>query len=126
MVAKWKSARSAPRVLRNSEDYVREVTGFALTARDERARIEALTVLDGVLWPTASVVLHLFHADPYPILDFRALWSVSEKVPVQYTFPFWLRYVHFCRKLAEHHGVGMRVLDRALWQYSNVKQPSEA
>jgi hypothetical protein len=126
ILAKWKSARSAPRVLRNSEAYVREITGFALSARDERARIEALTVLDGVLWPTASVVLHLFHAESYPILDFRALWSVSEKVPVKYNFPFWWRYVSFCRKLAEQHGVSMRVLDRALWQYSNAKQSREA
>ena len=126
LLAQWKSARSAPRVIRNTESYVQEVTHFALSAKDERARIEALTVLDGVLWPTASVVLHVFHSEPYPIVDRRALWSVSEKVPLQYTFGLWLRYVEFCRKVAQSQGVTMRVLDRALWQYSNVKQPSEA
>ena len=124
LLSQWKSARSAPRVLRNSEAFVQEVTGFALSTTDERARIETLTVLDGVLWPTASVVLHVFHAEQYPILDFRALWSVAEKVPVQYTFSFWLRYVEFCRKLAGSQRLSMRTIDRALWQYSNAKQSS--
>jgi len=125
-LAQWKSARSAPRTLLNSEKYVREVTLFALSTNDERARIQSLTILDGVLWPTASVILHLFHPEPYPLLDFRALWSVGEKVPAQYSFEFWLRYVQYCRKLAEKQGVSMRVLDRALWQYSSVNQPGEA
>lgn len=124
LLARWKSARSAPRVLKNSPAYVEDVTGFALSASDERARIEALTILDGVLWPTASVVLHLFHAEPYPIIDIRALWSVGEKVPAQYTFGFWTRYVDYCRNVAQSQGVSMRVLDRALWQHSRAKQSS--
>jgi len=122
LVARWKSPRSAPRVLGNSDAYVREITEFALAAQDERSRIEALTVLDGVLWPTASVVLHVFHAEPYPILDFRALWSIGEKVPAQYTFEFWHRYVQYSRRLAQTRKVSMRILDRALWQYSKVNQ----
>jgi hypothetical protein len=122
LVAEWKSPRSAGRVARNPESYVQEVTAFALSCESERARIEALTVLDGVLWPTASVVLHLFHAERYPVLDFRALWSVSAKVPAQYTFSFWERYVNYCRGVSEQSCVSMRTLDRALWQYSKVNQ----
>lgn len=123
LLARWKSPRSAPHIEHNSESFVREVSGFAMAAIDERARIEALTLLDGVLWPTASVALHLFHVDDYPILDFRALWSVGEKVPAQYTFECWLPYVTFCRAIARRNGVSMRVLDRALWQYSKEHQP---
>jgi hypothetical protein len=112
--------------LRNSEAYVREVTQFALATPDEHARIEALTLLDGVLWPTASVVLHLFHEEPYPIIDVRALWSVNEEAPAKYTFTLWYHYAEYCRNLARKQHVSMRVLDRALWQYSNVNQPIEA
>ena len=123
LLAQWKSPRSAPHIERNSETFIQEVTHFALHASDERARIEALTLLSGVLWPTGSVVLHLFHADRYPIIDFRALWSVSSEVPIQYTFEFWLAYVKYCRSVAKRSGVSMRVLDRALWQYSSYNQP---
>jgi hypothetical protein len=121
-VAYWKAPRSAGHAGKNTEEYVMEVTRFALAAECERTRIEVLTLLDGVSWPTASVILHLFHRDPYPILDFRALWSISLDVPPQYSFSFWWTYVEFCRETAEGAGVGMRTLDRALWQYSKENQ----
>lgn len=126
-VARWKSPRSAGHVEKNSEDYVAEITQFALTTKCERARVESLTLLDGVSWPTASVILHFFHRDCYPILDVRALWSASDDEsgdePNQYTFEFWWRYVEFCRKTAQTAGVELRTLDRALWQYSKENQP---
>lgn len=82
-----------------------------------------LTLLSGVQWPTASVILHFCAAEPYPILDFRALWSLSEDVPPSgYTFPFWWSYCEATRCLAAKARVSMRVLDRALWQYSKENQ----
>ena len=107
---------------KNTEEYVREITSFALRAETERARIEVLTKLDGVSWPTASVILDFFHDEPYPILDYRALWSVTLERPTQYTFDFWWPYVQYCRMLAEKNKVDMRTLDRALWQYSKEDQ----
>jgi hypothetical protein len=121
-IALWKAPRSAGHVETNSDEYVKEITEFALRATTERARIEILTNLDGVRWPTASVILHFFHRDPYPIMDFRALWSVSLPVPVQYGFSFWWPYVGFCRELSVRTGLDMRTLDRALWQYSKENQ----
>ena len=116
-LAYWKSSRSSGRVKRNDGSYVKAVTQFALKTSDERARIEVLTSLDGVGWPTASSILHFFHRSPYPILDFRALESLSVEVP-RYTFSFWWDYVDFCRKLSRRAKVDMRTLDRALWQFS--------
>lgn len=121
-VAYWKAPRSAGHARKNDEEYIREITKFALATGCERARIQSLTVLDGVSWPTGSVILHLFHKDPYPILDFRALWSISADVPPQYTFGCWWDYVEFCREVARSACVDMRTLDRALWQYSKEHQ----
>ncbi len=118
----WKAPRSSGHARKNSEDYVAEITRFAFHTNCERARIETLTALDGVSWPTASVILHFFHQDPYPILDYRALWSVSLEVPAKYRFDFWWSYVEFCRTLANSAKVDMRTLDRALWQYSKENQ----
>jgi hypothetical protein len=121
-VTYWKSPRSSGHARKNSDGYVLEITRLAFKTDCERARIESLTILDGVSWPTASVILHLFHHDPYPILDYRALWSVHLEVPAQYNFGFWWTYVEFCRDLAISARVDMRTLDRALWQYSKENQ----
>ncbi len=121
-VARWKSPRSAGRIEGNKDDYVRTITRFAFQTDNERARIEVLTLLDGVKWPTASVILHFFHAEKYPILDFRALWSVGAEVPSQYSFGFWWKYVEYCRAIADGTGHDMRTLDMALWAYSKEKQ----
>lgn len=124
-ICRWKSSRSAPRAEANDEDYVQTVTATALGTSCERLRIQVLTLLDGVEWPTASVLLHFGAADPldpkaigFPILDFRALSSLNVAVPSQYRFDFWWRYVEHCRQLAKDWKVPMRTLDRALWRYS--------
>lgn len=121
-VCHWKTPRSQRRCDANSPDFVRDVTQCALNTTSERLRIEVLTLLSGVSWPTASVILHFFHKDPYPILDFRALWSISRDVPKRYEFSLWQAYTEFCRNLSQKAGVSMRTLDRALWQYSKEKQ----
>ena len=121
-VAVWKAARSARHAAKNSTDFLKEVTRVALRTSDERLRIEVLTLLDGVQWPTASAILHIFHPDPYPILDFRALWSVGLDQPSVYRFRYWWTYVEYSRELSKLHSVGMRRLDQALWQYSKVNQ----
>ncbi len=122
MIARWKSPRSAGHIEKNKNEFIIEITSWSLSANEERSRIEVLNLLDGVRWPTASVILHLFHKEPYPILDFRALWSVGLAIPSQYTFSFWWNYVKFCRTIARENSVDMRTLDRALWQFSKENQ----
>ncbi|MDY0289693.1 MAG: hypothetical protein RBR15_12780 [Sphaerochaeta sp.] len=124
-VAKWKSPRSAGHVSRNSEEYVRAVTAIALQTDNEQLRIEVLTLLDGVGLPTASVILHFYHPDRYPILDFRSLWSLSLDDAQKDTFEFWWDYTVICRSLSSEHAIDMRTLDKALWQYSKENQESD-
>lgn len=122
-VTLWKTERSKSRCARNTAAAVKEVTWVALHATGERLRIGSLTLLEGVQMPTASVLLHLAHKQPYPILDYRALWSLGvHPAPPYYSFELWWAYTQECRALAEASGVAMRTLDRALWQYSNEHQ----
>jgi len=119
----WKTPRSRSRVARNPAEYVEAITRVALSTPNERLRIEILRLLHGVDWPTASVLLHFGHSERYPILDFRALWSVGIDNPKSiFHFDAWWEYTVFCRKLAEEAGLSMRELDRALWQYSKASQ----
>ncbi len=118
----WKSPRTKSRCESNSTNYIKEVTAVALSAKSEQLRIQAPTLLFGVNWPTASVILHFCSKDCYPILDFRALWSLSTDTPPHYTFEFWWAYTEFCRILAKSHSLTMRELDKALWLYSKSNQ----
>lgn len=123
-VCRWKSPRSMGHIEKSSEEFVREISGLALSTKDEHVRISVLTLLNGVGWPTASVLLHFFHEDSYPILDFRALWSLTQEKLPPYTFDFWWDYTEFCRSLAKDENLDMRSLDQALWQYSRENQPT--
>ncbi|MBI3025181.1 MAG: hypothetical protein HYY66_05805 [Candidatus Tectomicrobia bacterium] len=126
VLARWKSQRPLKHYKKNSEEYVQEVTRIALSSSNERIRVGSLMLLDGVSWPVASVLPHFGVRDRYPILDFRALWSLKVKVPKQYDFPFWWAYTLHCRCLADEHKVSMRTLDRALWQHSKEKQGEDS
>ena len=120
----WKTPRTRSRCATNTEAAVVAATRTALSTEDVHQRMNVLTNLHGVAFPTASVLLHFAHWDRYPILDFRALWSLGvDEPPAAYTFEFWAAYTRECRSLAEAAGVSMRTLDRALWQYSKEHQP---
>lgn len=122
-LCRWKTPRSKPRVESNPDGFIEEVTHTALSTPDERLRIEVLTVLAGVRWPTSSALLHFGHSDPYPILDYRALFSLGMDISkIHYNFVFWWEYTQFCRQLAAKSNCSMRMLDRALWQYSRENQ----
>lgn len=121
-ICKWKTPRSQKLCASNIPELVEAVSKVALSTADELSRIKAWMVLHGVGWPTASTLLFWLHEEEYPILDFRALWSLGYAKPPKYDFDFWLAYVNFCRTLSRKQGVSVRTLDRALWQYSKEKQ----
>ena len=122
-VMRWKSAPKHRLCERNTEAAVVKATKSALNVHDQPSRVRALTALQGVGLSSASVLLHVAHRDPYPILDDRALWSLGvDPPPTSYSSEFWSQYTRTCRALADEAGVSMRTLYRALWQYSKEHQ----
>lgn len=118
----WKSHRIKSRVRRNPTERITTATRIALEVSDPRIKIGVLRTLEGVDWATASVMLHFCDRTPYPVLDFRALWSVGmDRVP-SYSYGFWERYAAFVTGLADRTGEPMRTVDRALWQFSKEHQ----
>jgi hypothetical protein len=118
----WKTPRSQSRCRQNTADDIRVLTAAALATRDEALKMDLLRRLRGVEWPTASTLLHFCDLRPYPILDYRALWSLGYPRPPHYTMPFWLEYVAYVRELVRRSGHSIRTVDRALWQYSKARQ----
>ena len=121
-LCEWKSARSRPRCRRNGARKIETLTRAAFATPDEAVKMDLLLLLDGVSWPTASTILHFCDPRPYPVLDVRATWTVGFAKPPRYTMAFWLGYVAFTRGLAARVGLSMRVVDKALWQYSYERQ----
>lgn len=121
-LCRWKTPRTQPQCRSNDPSLIRGATRVALSTEDEELKILALTLLEGVGWPTASVILHFCARQPYPILDVRALWSLGCTKTPRPDFPFWFEWTAFSRDLAQKAGVSMRTLDRALWQYSRERQ----
>ena len=117
-VARWKSPRRAAFTLENTEDFIKEITESAFAATDDWAKLLTLTQLQGIGQPTASAILHLFDEGQYPILDIHALWSVGLPWKKRSSYPFWPKYIEFCREIANRSDVSMRELDRALWRFS--------
>jgi hypothetical protein len=123
LICAWKTPRSKPKVASNSAEFIEAATRTALSTGSEQLRVEVLTLLNGVSWPTASVILHFCHQEAYPILDVRALWSLGvDASQVPYNFELWWAYTLVCRGLAQETGLSMREVDRSLWQYSKEKQ----
>ena len=76
IIAKWKSPRNTSYVNKNDNDFVKEVTRIALSTINERIKISILTLLDGINWPTASVILHFFDKHN---LSIPCGWWVSDE-----------------------------------------------
>ena len=118
-IARWKSARRADLTLENTDAFIEEMTQRAFTATDDWTKLLTLTQLQGIGQPTASVILHLYDEEPFPLLDIHALWSVGRQWKKRGSYPFWPDYVQFCRDIANRNSVSMRDFDRALWKYSS-------
>jgi hypothetical protein len=120
-VCAWKTPRSRPKIASNTKAAVIRATARALATADEETRMNALLGLAGVGVPTASVLLYTVFPEDYPILDVRALESLGAKPRSQYPIRFWLKYLSACRQLARRYGVGIRTLDKALWEHSKER-----
>ncbi len=110
---KWRGARTWQLAAQNTENDIKEITRAAFATDNERLRITVLLGLRGVSWPMASVILHFSFPEDYPILDVRAMRSVSGTTI--YTFERWMEYKKLCCEVAKRMNVSMRDLDRALW-----------
>jgi hypothetical protein len=122
----WKTPRSRPRVAENTEGFVEGITRAVFATGDEAERMAGLCALRGVEAPTASVLLHFAFPGEYPIIDWRALESLGQTERAAYPIGYWLGYVEACRTIAAQAGVSMRVLDKALWQYSSERSKATA
>lgn len=93
---------------------------MAVHARTERAAVAVLCGLRGVEIPVASAILTAIDPKRYTIIDFRALEALGVENS-WHTVDSYLAYLEHCRSLARENNLGLRELDRALWQWSKER-----
>lgn len=124
LVCSWTAIRAVGHYKNNADTIIQKTTTRAFEARDDRQRIQILTELNGVSYPTASTVLHFFHPDIYPIWTIPSLWSLGV-TDYSFNFSTWLAYIQSFRQLVTEWEISPRDLDRALWQYHYNKNARE-
>lgn len=118
-MAQWKDRFVPSKIDENPPRLIEEITGETFGSDDDWEKLEKLTEIYGVAESVASVILHLYDPEKYPILDKHALRSIGiNNREVNYDEPFWRQYVTLCRASAMRYNVSMRTLDRALYKYS--------
>jgi hypothetical protein len=120
-IADWKAARTKGYIERNNPNYVKEVTRASFASTNERFKLEVLTLLNGVRFRMATAILMFCYPNKYTVMDWRA-WASLENIGIlnrgiKDTYEHYLEYNETCKKLAMEHGVSLRTLDKALWQW---------
>lgn len=120
IIIEWKSARIAGLIEKNSAADVAKALRFATDRRtSEKWAMETLCGLKGVGIPVASAILTMVSPEKYTIIDFRALEALGiKRGDDEETVDYYLEYLQICRSIAREHGIDLRTLDRALWQWS--------
>ena len=127
-IVKWKAPRVIKRALKNSEEFVGEVTNHSLSSKNEQFKIEVLILLKGVGYRVATAILHFCFPSEYTVMDFRAWWTLQqynclpEDYPIKDDFEHWQKYLKVCREISKRCDCSLRKLDKALWQHSKEKQ----
>jgi hypothetical protein len=119
----WKTGgRGISRLHRNTDEEIADALLLAVRAAADRSALAVLCGLNGVEVPVASAILTAINPERFTIIDFRALESLGiTDRQAYYAIDFFIDYLRFCRGLASQCRVGLRTLDRALWQWSKEK-----
>jgi len=123
-ICRWKSPRSIRHCMKNSAHRIRRQSATAIASRDERARFEALTALDGVGAPTASAILTLIDPRRYGVIDIR-VWQLlfdfgsvrTRPGGVGFTFDDWREYLTLLRLHASELNVSVRAVEYSMFLY---------
>ncbi len=128
-ILKWKSPRPLRFYNENNEEDVIRITKLAFEQIDDRLKIQKLTSLKGVNYPTASAILMFYDKINYPVLDIR-VWkqlyknNMVDENPGGQSFSLdqWIKYLEIIRGLAKKHQLSSRQIEKRLFDYDKENQ----
>jgi hypothetical protein len=108
----WLFEQNAPAVV---ETAIKDAIA-ATRAGDMRRAVQFLTRLSGVGVKMASAVLTALFPNVYTVCDVRASEALGQRDLS--SLRYYVAYLTACARMAAEHGVSLRDLDRANWQWS--------
>jgi hypothetical protein len=122
-IIRWKTGgRALPYFERNDREYVDHIIELIVQSMPASWKIRHLGTLDGVKAPTASAFLTFIDPERYTVIDYRA-WGVLHNCGIlreppanTYDDTDYTEYLRTCRSVADDYDVGLRTLDRALFE----------
>jgi hypothetical protein len=127
-IAHWKAKGRTDWCVEKDSEYVREITTLAFSTKNERLRIEILTLLKGVNIRTASAILMFCFPEKCTTMDFRAWESLVDAKfltgKIKDDYEHYRDYNEICNQIAKDSEVAkdneapLRTLDKALWQWN--------
>jgi hypothetical protein len=126
-IGRWKSPRARSRLEENGAKRVRAITSMAL-APNALERSSVLMALSGVGIPIASAILAIWDPHNYTVFDWRATETLRRAgyFDVSAGRASFGLYLSVCRDVADGLDLPdmpiskLRILDRALWKYSQA------
>jgi agmatine deiminase len=131
VIHKWKTrGRGFSRVEDNTNSAITQAaaSSISLQSNEDEARKKAINAwvdLRGVGVPVASAILAAIHPDKFTVIDFRALEALGVRRNAIPSVEFYLDYLDCCLDLVRklnieqtNDATALRILDRALWQWS--------
>jgi hypothetical protein len=131
-ICKWKDPRELRRSYwqANTESEVIAVSTQVFATSDEHERIVRLDSLRGVAVPIASAILTVTDPQAYGVIDKRVwqllyLYGEVDHSPegIGLSVRHWEDYLPKLRQWASELGVGVRTVERSLFEYHKHPQP---
>ncbi|HEX8607162.1 MAG TPA: hypothetical protein VF679_00835 [Pedobacter sp.] len=128
-ILKWKSPRPLIPYEINTDQDFEDMTLLAFKSNGDKAKMNILTTLSGVSYPSASALLMFFDKEVYPVIDIR-VWKELYRFGLLeknergqgFTLSQWIDYLKVIRTLAKEHKLSARQIEKRLFDYSKKNQ----
>lgn len=99
-----------------------DISKLAFTADSDKTRLKLLTVIDGVGYAIATVILTFFNPQNYGILDFHAWNAIFQDGKKTFGERECLRFIGELRRIAREVDLPCRDVEKALFKKDKLKR----
>jgi hypothetical protein len=116
-VGRWKArGRTQSWLNSNTDEEICDITRMALEA-DLPYQHRIMTLLKGVRVPTATALLMVWDPDRHTVIDVNTVKALYDRGEINTQHLSYLDYLKVCQQISGRCGRGLRILDRALYEY---------
>lgn len=105
-----------------SAELIEGISKLVVTTDSDKTRLRLLTVIDGVGYSIATVILSFFDPQNYGVLDFHAWNAIFQDREKTFGERECLKFIRELRKIAREVGLPCRDVEKALFKKDKFKR----